>query len=468
MRLDRLLTGVPVLGTRGDPAATEVVDVSFDSADAGPGSLFCCLPGGRRDGHDFAPVAVERGAVALLGERLLPVEVTQVVVDDARAAMAPVAAALHGHPSRKLTVVGITGTNGKTTTAAMVQAIFEAAGRPTGLVGTNTGVRTTPEAPVLQAALAAFVDEGRRGAAVEVSSVGLVQRRVDAVQFAAAVFTNLSPEHLDDHGTLEAYFEAKAMLFRPDRSAFGVVNADDEHGRLLLEREPIPMHPFSIDDVDDLELGIGWSRFAWAGVEIFLPLEGAHNVENALAAATCTRALGVAPEEVAAGLAALPVLHGRSEAVEAGQGFRVVVDYAHTPRAVERVLATARLAAAGHGRVIIVFGCGGDRDPTKRAPMGRAASRGADLVVVTSDNPRSEDPLAIIDQVCQGVEGGVDVVVEPDRRSAIASAFDRAAPGDVVVIAGKGHETVQVVGGRVIPFDDRQVALDLLRRGDPS
>ncbi|MBW3613928.1 MAG: UDP-N-acetylmuramoyl-L-alanyl-D-glutamate--2,6-diaminopimelate ligase [Actinobacteria bacterium] len=468
LRLDRLLAGVPVLRTRGDPSATEVVDVCFDSTEAGPGSLFCCLRGTRRDGHDFAPAAVERGAVALLAERLLPLGVTQVVVDDARAAMAPVAATLHGNPSRELTVVGVTGTNGKTTTTMLLQAIFEAAGRPTGVIGTTTGARTTPEAPVLQASLAAFLAEGRLAAAVEVSSVGLVQRRVDAVHFAAAIFTNLAPEHLDDHGTMEAYFQAKATLFRPERAALGVVNADDEHGRRLLQDAAIPMHPFSIQDVDDLELGVGWSRFGWDGVDVVLPLDGAHNVENALAAATCARALGLEPDAVARGLAALPVLAGRAEPVEAGQDFRVVVDYAHTPRALERTLASARRASGDAGRVIVVFGCGGDRDPSKRAPMGRVACQGADLVVVTSDNPRSEDPLAIIEQVCQGAGGGAPVVVEPDRRAAIALALERAGRGDVVVIAGKGHETVQITGDQVVPFDDRVVARELLGQRAPA
>ncbi len=468
MRLDRLLAGVPVLQTRGDPSETEVLHVSFDSADARPGSLFCCLRGLRRDGHDFAPAAVERGAVALLGERLLPLDVTQVVVDDARAAMAPVAAALQGDPSQKLTVVGVTGTNGKTTTTMLVKAIFEAAGLPTGVIGTTTGARTTPEAPALQESLAGFVAEGRVAAAVEVSSVGLVQHRVDAVHFSAAVFTNLAPEHLDDHGTMEAYFRAKASLFRPERAALGVVNADDEHGRRLLEDAAIPMYPFSMEDVHDLELGVGWSRFRWQGVEVVLPLDGAHNVENAVAAATCARAVGVEAAAVARGLAGRQDLAGRAEPVDAGQGFRVVVDYAHTPRALERTLESARRATGEGGRVIVVFGCGGDRDPSKRPPMGRVAAEGADLVVVTSDNPRSEDPLAIIEEVLRGAVGSAAVAVEPERRAAIALALERAASGDVVVIAGKGHETVQIAGDQVVPFDDRAVARELLGQAAPA
>ncbi|HET9443782.1 MAG TPA: UDP-N-acetylmuramoyl-L-alanyl-D-glutamate--2,6-diaminopimelate ligase [Acidimicrobiales bacterium] len=463
MRLDRLLAGVPVTDIRGDPSATDVAFVTCDSGAVRPGSMFCCLRGRNRDGHDFAPAAVSAGAVALLAERPLDLPVAQAVVTDARVAMAPVAANLHGHPSERLTVVGVTGTNGKTTTTLMLQAIFEAAGQPAGVVGTVTGARTTPESPVLQALLGRFEAEGRVAAAIEVSSVGLVQHRVDAVRFAAAVFTNLAPEHLDDHGTMEAYFAAKASLFVPERTALGVVNADDDHGRRLLAAAAVPMVAFSMDDAADLELGVGWSRWRWRGVDVRLPLDGAYNVANAVAAATCARELGVQPDAVAAGLERLPVLAGRAEAVDAGQDFRVVVDYAHTPRALECVLEAARRAAGELGRVVVVFGCGGRRDPTKRAPMGRAAVSGADLVVVTSDNPRDEDPDAIIAQVVEGTGGGREVVVEPDRRAAIALALGRARAGDVVVIAGKGHETGQTVGGTVHPFDDRQVALEVLR-----
>jgi UDP-N-acetylmuramoyl-L-alanyl-D-glutamate--2,6-diaminopimelate ligase len=465
LRLDRLLGAVPVLDLRGDPSAADVLDVTNHHDAVRPGSLYCCLPGGRVDGHAFARAAVESGAVALLVER--PVEdvlAPQAVVADARQSMAALAAELHGHPSRKLTVVGVTGTNGKTTTTFLVRAILEAAGHPTGVLGTMSSARTTPEAPILQATLAGFVDEGKTAAAIEVSSGGLVQHRVDAMWFSAAIFTHLSQDHLEDHGTMDAYFEAKALLFRPELAAVGIVNADDPYGRILLERAPIPMRPFSMADAHDLDVRVGSSTFVWEGERIELRLDGAYNVANAIAAATAARELGVSPQEIAAGLGGLEGVAGHGEAVVAGQDFRVVIDYAHTPLALESVLQSARLAAGEQGRVIAVFGCGGQRDPTKRAPMGWAASSVADVVVITSDNPRNEDPDVIIAAIVEGATGGAQVVVEPDRRDAISLAFARASAGDVVVIAGKGHETGQEIGDRVQPFDDRTVAVELLER----
>jgi len=464
LRLTRLLGAIPTLDVRGDVESVEVADVTHDSNDVRPGALFCCLTGAHHDGHGFAAAAVDAGAVALLVERPVEVDpaVPQVVVADARAAMAPLASEVHGNPSRTLQVVGVTGTNGKTTTTYLVRAVLEAAGRPTGVLGTMSGSRTTPEAPALQRTLAGFVRDGRMAAAIEVSSMGLVQQRVDATWFSAAIFTNLSQDHLDDHGTMEAYFEAKATLFRADRAAVGVINADDEHGRILLERGGLPLRPFSMRDAGDLELGVGHATFRWDGELVRLPLDGAYNVANALAAATAARELGVGAAEVAAGLSSVGVVTGHGEAVDAGQDFRVVVDYAHTPLALESVLQAARQAAGERGRVIAVFGCGGRRDPSKRAPMGRAASSVADVVIVTSDNPRDEDPEVIIGAVVEGATGGAQVIVEPDRRAAIAAAFHRASAGDVVVIAGKGHETGQEIGGHVLPFDDKAVALELL------
>jgi UDP-N-acetylmuramoyl-L-alanyl-D-glutamate--2,6-diaminopimelate ligase len=264
---------------------------------------------------------------------------------------------------------------------------------------------------------------------------------------------------------MEAYFEAKASLFTPERTAVGVVNADDDHGRILLERAPVPMRPYAMTDARDLELSVGHSTFRWDGALVRLPLDGAYNVANALAAATAVRELGVDADAVAAGLSSIDVVPGHSEAVDAGQDFRVVIDYAHTPRALEAVLQAARQAAGEQGRVLAVFGCGGGRDPSKRAPMGWAASSVADVVIVTSDNPRDEDPEAIIAAVVEGATGGAQVLVEPDRRAAIAAAFARASAGDVVVIAGKGHETGQIIGDRVLPFDDKVVALEMLQAG---
>ena len=453
-----------MLDVRGDPTAVDVLDVTHDSGDVRPGTLFCCLAGKRRDGHEFAGAAVASGAVALLVERALDgVAVPQLVVADGRGAMAMLAAEVHGHPARTLDVVGVTGTNGKTTTTYLVRSILEAAGRPTGVLGTMSASRTTPEATVLQRVLAGFVSEGKRAAAIEVSSAGLVARRVEGMRFAAAIFTGLSQDHMDDHGTMDDYFEAKALLFTPERTAVAVVNADDEWGRKLLDRAPVPMRPYSIEDAVDLVLRTGSASFTWDGALVELPLDGAYNVSNAVAAATACRELGVAADDIARGLSDVGVIAGHSEAVEAGQDFRVVVDYAHTPLALESVLKAARDAAGESGKVLAVFGCGGDRDPSKRGPMGWAASCEADVVIVTSDNPRSEDADAIIASIVEGATGGAQVLVEPDRRAAIALAFARASAGDVVVLAGKGHETGQVVGDVELPFDDRAVATELLR-----
>lgn len=462
MRLDRLLDDVEPLARRGDVAATDVVAVVHDSRAVTPGALFCCLPGAHADGHDFAPAAVAGGAVALLCERALPLEVTQVVVADARTAMAPIAAAFHGHPSRALSVVGITGTNGKTTTAHLLRAVLEADGRRTGLLGTLSGVRTTPEAPELQAALAGFRADGCRGVVMEVSSHALDQHRVDGTWFELAIFTNLSQDHLDYHGTTEAYFEAKARLFEPGRTAAAVVNRDDAHGRILLDSARVPTHDFGLDDATDLVLDGDGSSFRWEGQPVRLPLVGRFNVLNALAAATAARQLGVAAAVVADALSHVAPVAGRLERVDAGQRFPVFVDYAHTPDGLEQLLAAVRPLASG--RVIVVFGCGGDRDRGKRPAMGAAASAGADLAVLTSDNPRNEDPAAIIDEVLTGVRAhGERVVVEPDRRAAIGLALAEAGAGDVVVIAGKGHETTQEIGDERLPFDDREVARTVLQ-----
>ena len=449
---------------RGDPASTEVAAVTHDSRALVPGALFCCVPGVHVDGHEFAAEAVEAGAVALLCERVLPLEVTQVMVGDARAAMAPVAAAFWDHPSRHLDVVGITGTNGKTTTAHLLGAVLEAGGRRTGVIGTLSGERTTPEAPDLQLRLAAFRDEGATAVAMEVSSHALALHRADATWFAVAVFTNLSQDHLDFHGSMDDYFEAKATLFDPTRAAVAVVNADDTGGRRLLDRARLPTRPFSLQDAADLQVGPLASTFRWEGQRVRLKLGGRFNVVNALAAAAAARELGVAPADVARGLSSATPVPGRFESVDGGQPFAVVVDYAHTPAGLEEVLQAA--AEAGEGRVLLVFGCGGDRDRAKRPEMGEVATRLADLAVLTSDNPRGEDPLAIIEGVRSGVARAEVLRVEPDRRAAIALALAAAAPGDVVVIAGKGHETEQRFAGHGVPFDDRVVArqeLDRLR-----
>jgi UDP-N-acetylmuramoyl-L-alanyl-D-glutamate--2,6-diaminopimelate ligase len=472
MRLDTLLEDAPLPATvevaGAGVSGVDVTSVTLDSRTVVPGALFCCVQGSRVDGHDLAPDAVAAGAVAVLTERPLALDpaVVQLVVPAVRPAIGPLASALHGHPSRSLTLVGITGTNGKTTTTHLLRSVFQASGRSAEVIGTLSGTPgappTTPDAPELQARLAAMRDAGVTAVAMEVSSHGLAMHRVDGTRFAAAAFTNLSQDHLDLHGTMEAYFAAKARLFDPAFTDLAVVCLDDPYGRLLRDAATVPTIGYSLADADDLRLGPTGSTLRWRGVELRVPLAGRFNVANALCAATIAVELGIGVDAVAAGLAATPQVRGRFEPVDAGQPFGVVVDYAHTPDGLEQLLTAAREVT--DGRVIAVFGAGGDRDPAKRPRMGEVAGRLADVVVVTSDNPRSEDPDAIVDAITAGIADRSGTVVEPDRRAAIEAALGRAAPGDTVVIAGKGHETTQTVGAEVLPFDDVDVARAALAR----
>jgi UDP-N-acetylmuramoyl-L-alanyl-D-glutamate--2,6-diaminopimelate ligase len=470
VRLDGLVAeaGLAELGLvveiTGDPS-TEVLSVTIDSRNVTPGSLFACVPGHRADGHDFAGEALEGGAAALLCERPLDVAVAQVVVRSVRLSLGPVADAIFGHPSRDLTVVGVTGTNGKTTTCALLSAVFEANGWASTTIGTLNQQRTTPEAPELQSLLAAWRDRGGRAIAMEVSSHALDQHRTDALSFAAGIFTNLTPEHLDYHRTMEGYFAAKARLFERGRVRTAVVNTGDPWGARLAgmaRAEGITVEEYSVADATDLELRPGRTSFTWRGRRLEVNLGGRFNVPNALAVATCASSLGVADDVIAEGLASLPGVQGRFQVVDAGQPFSVIVDYAHTPDGLTQALRAAR--ELGSGKLIVVFGAGGDRDHDKRPLMGRAASRLSDLAVVTSDNPRSEDPMSIIDQIVAGVDGDANVVTEPDRAAAIATALANASEGDVVLIAGKGHERGQDIGGRLIPFDDVEVATAAITR----
>ncbi len=469
MQLDRAvadaLTGTGLLVEVGGRADVDVTSVTMDSRAVVPGTLFACVPGSSVDGHTFAIGAVSAGAVALLCERPLEVDVAQVVVTSTRRAVGRIAAEVYGQPSRDLLVVGVTGTNGKTTTTALLAGIFSAAGTTSAAIGTLTQARTTPEAPELQARLAELRDAGVRAIAMEVSSHALDQHRVDGMRFAAGVLTNVTQDHLDYHGTMERYFEAKASLFEPDRSPVAVVNRDDEWGRVLIGRlsgRGQDVVDYGIDDATDLELGPGGSTFGWEGTEIHLHLGGRFNVLNAIAAARTARVLGVDAAAIGIGLAAVDQVRGRFETVDAGQPFTVLVDYAHTPDGLVKVLTAAREITKGD--LIVVFGAGGDRDRDKRPLMGDAAGRLADLTVITSDNPRGEDPGAIIQAVADGVPRGARVQVVPDRHDAIATALAVAVDGDVVVIAGKGHEQGQEVAGHVRPFDDAGVARDILAR----
>ena len=469
MRLDHLLddarlTARPeVVG----PAAVEVTSMVLDTRAVEPGALFGCVVGSRVDGHELAADAVAAGAVAVLAERRLPLgdAVAQVLVPSVRAAMGPVAAALHGHPSRGLTIVGVTGTNGKTTTTHLLRSVFQASGESAEVIGTLTGTPgappTTPDAPDLQARLAALRDRGVTAVAMEVSSHGLAMQRVDGTRFAAAAFTNLSQDHLDVHGTMEAYFAAKARLFDPAFTDLAVVGVDDAYGRLLLDAATVRTVGWSMAEASNLRLDATGSTFTWRGVDVRVPLAGRFNVANALCAAAVAGELGIDVPTIARGLAQAPLVRGRFEPVVAGQPFGVVVDYAHTPDGLEQLLSAAR-EVVGDRRVIVVFGAGGDRDPAKRPRMGEVASRLADRVVVTSDNPRGEDPATIVAAVVEGVGADADVHVELDRRRAIEAAVAAASDGDIVVIAGKGHETTQTFADRVVPFDDAEVAREAL------
>jgi UDP-N-acetylmuramoyl-L-alanyl-D-glutamate--2,6-diaminopimelate ligase len=442
----------------------DVTSVVMSSAQVSPGSLFACVPGTHADGHDYAAQAVARGAVALLCERQLPLAVPQLVVPSVRRAVGPLSAACWGRPAASMTVVGVTGTNGKTTTCALLASIFQANGWRTGVLGTLTGARTTPEAPELQRRLAELRDGGTRAVAMEVSSHALSQARVDGTEMAAGVFTNLSQDHLDYHRTMDAYFEAKALLFRPGLVRLAVVNREGPWGARLvarLEGGSLPLVTYGAEDATQVVLGQRSASFTWRGERINLNVPGRFNVTNAVAAATTARELGVGWDAVISGLAAVAPVRGRFEPVEAGQPFTVLVDFAHTPAALGESLTAARELVGAkpgrEGRLIVVFGAGGDRDRGKRPLMGRVASELADLVVITSDNPRSEKPLAIVEEVAGGVVKG-QPLVELDRARAIAGALSIAGPGDVVVIAGKGHETGQDFGDHVEDFDDAEVA----------
>jgi UDP-N-acetylmuramoyl-L-alanyl-D-glutamate--2,6-diaminopimelate ligase len=452
-----LVDDVPVTAVRGDPGTTAVSSVTFDSRQVGAGTLFCCVPGEHTDGHRYAAEAVARGASSLLCEHLLDLAVTQVQVPvgAVRPAMARVAAAFWGHPDRSLRMVGVTGTNGKTTVTQLIGSILGAAGRSTGVIGTLGGTRTTPEAPDLQQYLAEYVADGVDAVVMEVSSHAITQHRVDAVQYEVAAFTNLSRDHLDHHGTMESYFEAKAALFTPERCRHAVVFADDPWGARLLGRIGADRTTaVRRDEATGVELSVGSSRFLWRGRTVDLPLSGRFNVDNALVAAAVASTLGIDDDHVVAGLDAAPVVPGRMEVVGVAAPVAVVVDYAHTPAGLEQALRATR-SLAGDGRVLCVFGCGGDRDPGKRPEMGKVATALSDVVVLTSDNPRSEDPLDIIDAVRAGMDGPAVVRVEPDRAAAVRLAVSEARPGDVVLLAGKGHESTQTTAGVTVPFDDR-------------
>lgn len=448
MQLERLIAALAPTDVVGG-GAVEIRELAYDARAVPRDSLFFCVPGAKADGHDFAARAVEAGAVGLVVERRVEPDVPQVVVPDVRAAMPKAAVEFFGDPTAELPVAAITGTNGKTTTAYLLRSILEAAGENPGLL-TNVERRVggdvrevglnTPESIDLQRLFREMVHAGNRACVIEATSMASVKGRLEGTRFAVLVFTNLTQDHLDFHGTMDEYFQAKRRLFA--QAELAVINVAGEYGRRLAAERPDAV-TFRPDD------GLG---------QVDLKLPGRFNVENALAAVSAARLLGIDEEAIRRGIAAVERVPGRFERIDEGQPFVVLVDYAHTPSALEAALQSARELA--RGRLICVFGAGGDRDRAKRPLMGQVVSKLADVALVTSDNPRSEDPVAIAAEVVDGL----DLDVELDRRAAIERVLELARDGDVVVIAGKGHEQGQEVEGRKLPFDDHEVARETLRR----
>lgn len=485
MRLSELFAGFEQAELRGDDA--EVAGLSFDSRRVAAGDAFFCFRGASSDGHDFAAAAVDAGASALVVDHALDLPVGQAVVPDVRASSAAIAVRFHDDPTARLRLAGITGTNGKTTTACMTREILESAGIRTGLLGTVSRIiggevrsteRTTGEAVDLQADFAAMLAGGDEACAMEVSSHALALGRTDGTRFAVAAFTNLTPEHLDFHSDLEDYFAAKRLLFFPEDGreppGAAVVNLDDEFGARLaaeLDADGRPALTYSAAGAEadlraeNVEFDASGSRFNLVDdrqrLAASVPIPGTFNVANALCALGCAISLGLETEPAAIALAGVARVPGRFEPIDAGQAFSVLVDYAHTPDSLENVLRAARELTGG--RLIAVFGAGGDRDRAKRPQMGRIGAELADLAIITSDNPRSEEPEAIVTEVAAGARGEFET--EVDRAAAIEMAIERAEEGDVVVIAGKGHEQGQEFeAGRKVPFDDRDQARRALSR----
>jgi UDP-N-acetylmuramoyl-L-alanyl-D-glutamate--2,6-diaminopimelate ligase len=480
----------PVL--HGDPEGVSVTSLAVSTDAVTPGALFFCVRGSSADGHDFADAAVEAGAVALVVDRKLdlPPEVVQIQVEDVRLVMGLVADRFFDHPTRRLDVFGVTGTNGKTTTTHLVFAMLEAAGRAPGMIGT-IGARigdqmqeigfTTPQAPDLQSLFAQMVDAGNKSCAIEVSSHALDQGRSSGTRYAAVGFTNLTQDHLDYHRSFEAYYQAKRKLFSepgPEGQHWpAAINCDDDWGSRLfdelvhVDRGEMPVWGYTLHGMNRASVSAKYELTATgASITFESPvgefkvkskLRGRFNVENVVCAVTMALLAGLTPKEIQAGLDNVPGVRGRFEPVDAGQPFTVLVDYAHTPDSLEQVLSSARSICDGD--LIVVFGCGGDRDRTKRPMMGRVAATRADYAIVTSDNPRSEDPDAIIAEIQKGMKKGAEVSVEPDRRAAIEAAIGMAEEGDVVVIAGKGHEQGQQFADETLPFDDATVAREALQ-----
>lgn len=491
VKLNRLLAASPEAKLQAGAASTEITGLAYDSRAVQPGFLFLALRGEKTNGALFAEDAIRRGAVAVLHDQdlRLPRGVAAIQAPDARLALADLAAEFYAHPSRQLRVLGVTGTNGKTTTTFMIRDILQAAGQSCGLLGTVqyeyggrrlAAGRTTPEALDLQRMLAEALHAGCQAMAMEVSSQGLAAERLRGVRFAAAVFTNLSVDHLDFHHTMEAYFLAKKRLFDTIATQGGapaILNADDPHGRQLAADPALAGHvvtfggdPAAQVRAVDIQLTETSSTFRvitpWGEAAIATGFAGRFNVYNALAAIATCGTLGVPLPVMAATLAAMPAVPGRMERIADPRGRHIFVDYAHTEDALRNVLQTLRENAPGH--LLCVFGCGGNRDRGKRPRMGAAVAEYADLAIVTSDNPRHEEPQGIIDDILAGMDLAKPHLVEPDRAAAIAAALRAARAGDTILIAGKGHEPYQEIAGRMAHFDDRETVRALLATIPPA
>lgn len=469
--LNLSLSSAGLISNSAAAESLEITDVEHDSRQVSQGALFACIPGSHADGHDFAQAAVSAGAVALLAERR-PIDfgmaVPVLLTDSVRQVLGPTAAAVHGKPSEQLDLIGVTGTNGKTTTVRLIAELLTAAGSGVTEIGTLTGLHTTPEATCLQRQLAQALHHGDQAVVMEVSSHALVQHRVDGCRFAIALFTNLGHDHLDYHGSVDAYYRAKAKLFEPNLTQRALINVTTAAGRRLADdarARHIDVTEISDDSAELIYADAESCRFRWRNQQVHLRLGGAFNMANAVMAAETAVAMGLAPAFVAAALSQVSQVPGRFEVVNEGHDidvdFDVIVDYAHTPEGIKSVLEAAR--GITEGRLILVFGAGGERDRHKRPVMGCAAQAGADRVIVTSDNPRSEDPQEIIAEIVSGMDDA-PYLIETDRRLAVRQALADAGAGDVIVIAGKGHESTQDLGHEILDFDDRTVAREEIRR----
>jgi UDP-N-acetylmuramoyl-L-alanyl-D-glutamate--2,6-diaminopimelate ligase len=485
MKISDLWNFVDIIGIEGDED-TPVTGISYDSRSIGPGYMFICVEGFSSDGHDYVEQAIQRGATSILAMKKVDVDtgrVTVVYVKDTRKAMAAVAHVFYRFPSQRLKIIGVTGTNGKTTTTYLLQSILEKAGHKVGILGTIAirygnkeipSIRTTPEALDLHRMFSEMVEDRTEYVVMEVSSHSLDLGRVGFIDFDIGIFTNLTQDHLDFHGSMDNYLEAKIKLFKSTDRA-NVINADDSFKDRIIDRIrhlPTPIFTYGINNpadyrAVDIKLEQDGVRYNLVWKDNILPIElkipGMISVYNSLAAASALIADGVSPQHVQQGLRAVKGVKGRSEAIDTGKGFGVIIDYAHTPDGLLNILSTIKGFAKG--RIITLFGCGGNRDREKRPLMGEVAGKCSDFVVVTSDNPRKEEPHQIIDEILPGVERtGCSYICMVDRREAIEYALRMAKPGDVVVLAGKGHETYQEFADRVIDFDERKIVSEILER----